>query len=201
MCLAQEVRVDYFKIPSTCKSIFSVTYLPTAVSTSEDPYPLSWSWSACQTLSHLQVPLLYLYYFFRSLTNILTNSGIVKDCLFCLNTSFRNLRILTTPLASLLPNGFSYLENFFCYHFTVCESPEYVSQGIFCKFLSRVIWGCPISKEVWAFLFCRCKSRPQETYIQMHKAFKCLILTEILALMDKIPNGCGETTLLKNLTS
>lgn len=43
-----------------------------------------------------------------------------------------------------------------------CVSPEYVSQGIFCKFLSRVIWECPTSKEVWAFLFCRqvCHKRP-----------------------------------------
>lgn len=113
MCLAQEVKVDYFRIPSVCKSIFSVTYLSTAASPSHDPYSLSWSWSACQTLSHLQIPLTYVYYFFRSLTNILTNSGIVTDCLFCLNTYFSNLTIFTIPLASLLANGFSYLKNFF----------------------------------------------------------------------------------------
>lgn len=102
-CLTQEVEVDCFGIPSTCKYIYSVTYWSIAVSPSQDPY-LSSSWSACQPLSHLQVPLSYVYSFFRSLTNILTNTGIVTDCLFCLSTSFSNMRILTTPLDSLLPN-------------------------------------------------------------------------------------------------
>lgn len=42
---------------------------------------------------------------------------------------------------------------------------------------------------------------PQQTYIQMHKAFKCLVLTELLSLMDNISNDYGESTPLKNLTS
>lgn len=105
---------------SFCVQIYLFCYL--LVHCSHDPYCLSWSWSACQTLSHLQVPLTYVYYFFRSLTNILTNSGIVTHRLFCLNTYFSNMRILTTPLATLLHNGFSYLDFFFSTITSVCVS-------------------------------------------------------------------------------
>lgn len=64
---------------------------------------LFYSWAV-----YLQVPLLFAHSFFRPLANTLTNISIAANCLFCLNTPFGNIWVLTT-LSSLLADGFSYL--------------------------------------------------------------------------------------------
>lgn len=110
MCLTEEGKIDNFRVPSTCKSVLSVTYSSTAVRSLTNSLS---SWSAYLLLSHLQVSLPFVHSFFRSLADISTNSGIGADRLFCLNTSFSNRRVLTTSLASLLPNRFLYLEIIF----------------------------------------------------------------------------------------
>lgn len=177
-------------VPSVCKSIFSITYL-------------SLSFLILISMPNFITPTSssYICLLLFQIIKKYINFGIVTDCLFAwiLLSAICEFSPHLLPVCFLMDSHIWRI--FFYYHFGVCESPKYVSQGIFCKFLSRVIWECPFCKEGWAFLFCKCKSMPQETYIQMHKAFKCLILTELLSLMDKISNDCGESTLLKNLMS